>query len=603
MKRFRDRYTFACDVAPERLWRAVSDTDALNRDAGLPPVTYRYEPEAGTVAATVAEARLGPFRLVWDEPPFAWEAPSRLAVDRRFRGGPFARLFTEIRIAPHDAGAMLVHEVELETRNALGDLLAPLILARARRGAARAHAAAARRAMMTPPLAPTRLSVPEVPPAGVERVTRFVEALDELVPHAGEDPEIAARLASVVEHADDATVARLRPYVLADAWELPRTRVLGAMLAATRGGLLDLRWTLICPSCRGPKNRVGALGAVGGPVHCDACGVSYEPGFDRNVEVTFDAAPSGRDADPPVYCLAGPHGARQTLAQRALEPGARARLTVTLAPGAYVVQALPDRAARLVVEDDAGAGSFEARIDPRRVALSTSVVRAGSVAIALANGADARALVRITEAELSDQLATAADVTALQAFRDLFSSEVLAEGLELAIRSMTVLFSDIVGSTRMYAESGDARAFRLVREHFDALKAVVAEHRGAIVKTIGDAVMAVFADPRDAVAAALRFEGAVAPLALRVGMHRGPCIAMRANERIDYFGGTVNVASRVGHAAGAHEVLMTAAIADDPRVADVLPAGERGTLALRGIPEPVDVVRVAVPAAALELTA
>jgi class 3 adenylate cyclase len=104
--------------------------------------------------------------------------------------------------------------------------------------------------------------------------------------------------------------------------------------------------------------------------------------------------------------------------------------------------------------------------------------------------------------------------------------------------------------------------------------------------------MAVFADPCDAVDAALLFAGAAAPLELRIGLHRGPCIAMRANERLDYFGATVNVAARVAHAAGAGEILATAAVADDPRVADVLPDGERGTLVLRGIPEPVDVVLV-----------
>jgi class 3 adenylate cyclase len=220
------------------------------------------------------------------------------------------------------------------------------------------------------------------------------------------------------------------------------------------------------------------------------------------------------------------------------------------------------------------------------------VVRAGVVHVHVANASARDAIVRVTEAELSDQIATAAHVTALQAFRDLFSSEVLGEGLELSIRSLTLVFTDVVGSTRMYSDNGDARAFRLVREHFDALHEVIALRRGAIVKTIGDAVMAVFADPRDAVESALLFADAVAPLQIRVGMHRGPCIAMRANDRIDYFGATVNLASRVEHAARAGEILMTSTVADDARVADILPAGERGTVALRGIPEPVEVVRV-----------
>ena len=222
-------------------------------------------------------------------------------------------------------------------------------------------------------------------------------------------------------------------------------------------------------------------------------------------------------------------------------------------------------------------------------------VQSGTVRVRIENASTRDAVVRVSEAELTDQIATAAEVTALQAFRDLFSSEVLGAGIELAIRSLTVVFTDVVGSTQMYAETGDAHAFRLVREHFDALQDVIALARGAVVKTIGDSVMAVFADPRDAVEAALLFAGASAPLELRVGLHRGPCIAMRANERLDYFGATVNLAARVAHAAGAGEILLTAAVADDSRVADVLPDGERGTLVLRGIPEPVDVVLVRAP--------
>jgi class 3 adenylate cyclase len=290
--------------------------------------------------------------------------------------------------------------------------------------------------------------------------------------------------------------------------------------------------------------------------------------------------------------LAGPQTARQTLAQTSLAPGAEASLRVELPAGAYVVQALPDRAARFTVEDDAGAGVLEVRVEDAGVRAATSVVRSGAVRVRVENGSGRDAVVRVSEAELSGQIATAAQATALQAFRDLFPGEVLAPGVELPIRSLTFVFTDVAGSTQLYADSGDARAFRLVREHLDALHDVIALSRGAVVKTIGDAVMAVFADPRDAVDAALQLGAAAAPLELRIGMHRGPCIVMRANERLDYAGASVSLAARVAHAAGAGEILLTAAVADDERVADALPNAEHGTLVLRGIPHPVDVTLV-----------
>ncbi len=592
MKRFAEQYEFTFDVPPERLWGAISDTDAVNRDAGLPPVRYTYEPQPGGVSKAVAEARLGPLRLVWDEQPFRWEAPHRVAVERRFRRGPFARFASDVRVHAVGTGSLLRHSVELDARGALGAVLAPLVLARGRRGAGKAYALAGERARAARETVSSRVHLPDVPPASPGRVAPFVGALEALRPHTEHEPEIAARLASLVAHGDDAAVARMRPYVLADAWQLPRERVLAVMLAATRGGLLDLSWTIICPSCRGQKNAVGRLSALGEGVHCESCGVGYDADFDRNVEVTFDARPSGRTAVPPVYCRSGPQTARQTLAQTALPSGAAASLDVVLRAGAYIVHAMPERAARFVVEDDAGAASLDVRLTDGRVGLATSVVRSGSVRVHVVNDGPRDAVVRLSGAELTDQIATAAQVTSLQPFRDLFSSEVLGEGIEVAVRSLTIVFTDIIGSTQMYAAAGDARAFRQVRDHFDALHEVVTLFRGAIVKTIGDAVMAVFVDPGDAVAAAQRFGAAVAPLQLRIGMHRGPCIALRANDRIDYFGGSVNIASRVAHGAGRDEIVRSAVVADDPRVADLAPPGERGTLALRGIPDPVEVVRI-----------
>ena len=588
MRRFADRSSFTFDVPADTLWRTVSDTGSVNRDAGLPPVRYTYEPRPGGPATTVVHARLGPLALEWEEPPFTWEAPHRIAVERRFRRGPFARLASDVRVVADGEGARVEHAIELEANGALGALLAPAVLARVRAGAARAYALAAQRA---------RENALVVPAGGIARVARFVDALEALRPHTEHEPAIAARLAALVEHADDATVARMRPYALADAWQLPRDRVLGAMLAAARGGLLDLSWTLICPSCRGQKNSVATLAQIGGRVHCDACGITYAPEFDRNVEVTFDARPSGRSDTPPTYCLGGPQTARQALAQIGLAAGAEGSVRVGLRPGAYVVQALPDRVARFTVEDDAGAGTLDVRVDEDGIRAATSVVQSGTVRVRIENASAREAVVRVSEAELSDQIATAADVTALQAFRGLFSGEVLGPGIEFAIRALTVVFTDVAGSTQMYTDTGDAHAFRLVREHVDAVQDVIALHRGAVVKTIGDSVMAVFSDPRDAVEAVLQFGAAAEPLELRIGLHRGPCMAVRANDRLDYVGATVNLAARVAHAAGPGEILITAAAADDARVGDMLPDGERGTVVLRGIRAPVEVVLVRAPAA------
>jgi class 3 adenylate cyclase len=136
---------------------------------------------------------------------------------------------------------------------------------------------------------------------------------------------------------------------------------------------------------------------------------------------------------------------------------------------------------------------------------------------------------------------------ARQTFRRLFRSENVEEKEGLGIRQVTLLFTDLKGSTAIYERLGDLNAYALVREHFALLGATVQEHSGAIVKTIGDAV---------------------------IGAHCGPSIAVSLNENLDYFGQTVNVAARVQSLADAGEICISEALFSAPGVSKLL-AGHR----------------------------
>ncbi|HZO94531.1 MAG TPA: DUF5939 domain-containing protein [Candidatus Baltobacteraceae bacterium] len=187
--------------------------------------------------------------------------------------------------------------------------------------------------------------------------------------------------------------------------------------------------------------------------------------------------------------------------------------------------------------------------------------------------------------------ATAAYVTALQAFRDLFPDDAVAADTVFPLRDMTLLFTDVAGATALYAEFGDARATALIGEQHAALHDVAALFGGAVVKTMGDGAMAVFAGRGDAARAALAFVAA-SPLPARAGAHAGPCVALRANGRLDYGGASVGLAARLARVAAPGELLLSAALAADPNVRDGLDGAERGTLTLRGMRAPLDVVRV-----------
>jgi class 3 adenylate cyclase len=215
----------------------------------------------------------------------------------------------------------------------------------------------------------------------------------------------------------------------------------------------------------------------------------------------------------------------------------------------------------------------------------------------LVNATDADSTFTLERTAWSDQASTAADVTALQVFRDLFATEVVRPGEEISIGSVTLMFTDLRDSTRMYRAIGDASAFGRVREHFEVLEKYVAEEGGAVVKTMGDAVMATFRHPIDALKAVWKAQTEIAErgepmLWLKVGLHKGPCIVVNLNDRLDYFGSTVNITARLPGFSQGGELVFTEEFHGDPEVRDYIAqnippsALSRITGDLKGFDEP-----------------
>jgi class 3 adenylate cyclase len=193
----------------------------------------------------------------------------------------------------------------------------------------------------------------------------------------------------------------------------------------------------------------------------------------------------------------------------------------------------------------------------------------------LINATDADQTFQLERTAWSDQASTAADVTALQVFRDLFATEVVRPGEEISIGSVTLMFTDLRDSTRLYRNIGDASAFGRVREHFEILEQAIASEGGSIVKTMGDSVMAAFRHPVAALRAVWNAQSDISArgeprLWLKVGLHKGPCIVVNLNDRLDYFGSTVNITARLPGFSQGGELIFSEAVYDDPDVQDFL---------------------------------
>ena len=183
----------------------------------------------------------------------------------------------------------------------------------------------------------------------------------------------------------------------------------------------------------------------------------------------------------------------------------------------------------------------------------------------------------------------------------------------LAVKRVALLFTDIKGSTALYDRIGDMKAFNLVRQHFGVLRDVIAANNGALVKTIGDAVMASFHEPLNAIRAALdmlaqirRFNDSAGEelITLKIGAHVGQCLAVTLNERLDYFGQTVNLAARVQGLAAENEIYLSDEMYSLPGAADLLAAMQSNaqTVHVKGIAREIAVhalrVRASGPAVA-----
>jgi class 3 adenylate cyclase len=561
------------DASPEQLWPLLSDTGRVDRAMGIPAFERsKLEPD---LAFAVNSHYMG-VPVAWREYPYEWVFEQWYQVSRVFQSPlPVRQVVNRTTLTALPNGKTQVDvTITVEPHGAFGWLAARLYIGRKLLGdlirTYRAFGELAQAAALVSP-----------PPARkpVVHIDRLNVAADRLslfnLPAA-----LIERLSMHLRTADDPDVLRMRPFALADAWGEERLAVLRLFLYATRAGLLDLEWDVICPNCRGPSVRTTTLADLTLDAHCSSCNIRYDVNFDESVELRFSVSSDIRDAVDLAYCIGGPANTRHIVSQIWLPPRSTKQLRLRLAEGAYRLRSrqLPSMALINLVAG-AHTGAAHARFDQNAIALDVTELVPGDVALDFENNTGASVLVLLEQTAWSSQAASAALVTALDEFRQLFSSQVLAPGIGVSIRNLTFLFSDLKGSTMLYDTIGDSPAYARVRDHFDVMKAIIAQQHGALVKTIGDAVMAVFPSSEDAVEAALAIQrefiaGQVArgdpALHVKLGLHRGPCIAVNANELLDYFGSTVNIAARVQNESIGGDIVVTPEILGDPGVRRIL---------------------------------
>ncbi len=546
---------------PQNLWPFISDTSRMNRALGTAEMTF-VEKDGKRYGSSKA----GGLKHEWLEVPWNWVAEQWLTSLRIYERGFMRVNFAIHRLEPTPAGTRLYLYFGVIPRGALGSAAIRIGFPTIKRAYDRVLPALA---AQLDRLRPEILQLP--PPALSDDAGARLEAGKKQLLAEGLPTEAVDRLVEYIRTGDDIDLHRIQVRERARTWKLPEIDLLRTALHATRAGLLDLSWDTICPHCRGLRDETGKLSELEATGHCDVCAIDFTTDVPEAVEVTFRVHPSIRDVAEQLYCSAEPARREHVRVQVAVAPGTKATVTPSLAPGRYTVWA-GHRGGWYLDVDEAGPGEVVYEDHPEG-----TVVRASTnpTVIFENDGADEE-LFTIERATWSDDALRPGMLLSFQEFRDLFSEDYIGADVKLAVGEQTLLFTDVVGSTAFYASRGDPAAFVEIKKHFDEVFAIVAKNRGAVVKTIGDAVMATFVSPLDSVKASQQIHAAFhpgrtdTPIRLRISLNTGPCIAVRLNANADFFGGTVNIAAKLQALAEGYQIAMSDMTYRAPGVAEFL---------------------------------
>jgi class 3 adenylate cyclase len=454
------------------------------------------------------------------------------------------------------------------------------------------------------------------------------------------DLAVADAIARLIDEGEDHELNRINVLDFSKRTGLDEERVISGFLHASRMGLFDLTWNVLCPGCGGVLDAHSTLKSLRpDDYHCGLCACGYEASVDEQVEVAFTVSPRIRRIaahDPntlpvweyfkQVFWSSGIDLNKESFAQLTdevtldtleLPAGEKATMSLQLPSDFIIVFEPVTHAAQFIdVQGEPTKERQQLSLIYKKTPSPTGgtvTFRPGPLRLMLDNQAGVRVLPSVFIA--ADALhhligkrkpfLTAKRMLTNQTFRDVFKADNLNIDQRLKITSLTFLFTDLKGSTALYERVGDLAAFDLVRAHFHALLEIISSEKGAVVKTIGDAVMATFIRPEHAIVAGLRMRAAMdelnakrgtRDLVVKIGIHEGPCLAVMLNERQDYFGQTVNIAARVQSLSTSQEIHITGPVIEAPAVAAILDKESiipiQKQAALRGIADKIVVYEI-----------
>jgi class 3 adenylate cyclase len=455
--------------------------------------------------------------------------------------------------------------------------------------------------------------------------------------------ETVRAVGNVLEGLSSWELFGINPLRFAEEHKFQPSEIVNLFVHGAKIGLFDFAWNMLCPSCGAVVDSHPSLNEVEDNLfHCALCHIDVPSDLDDHIEVAFTINPSVkrlsiepfknmesywrcfRSANHQRSPALEAYVAEMSRASALLAPDETQTVSITAERGKLYRVISPDIhvAAFIKVSDRQSGGlqTLDFSVLPHSLTPKEVLIEAGGVTINVRNLCKTNAgvilvltdfprLRRILEDHPSSfrPFLTGKMLLNNQGFRELFRIQTLIPGLKLRLRSLTLLFTDLKGSTALYDQTGDVFAYNLVQEHYKILTESVRENSGAVVKTMGDAIMASFSSPLDGVKAAIQMMDKMGPfnsrlraenraLGLKIGLHVGSALAVNAEGRLDYFGQTVNIAARVQALAEADEICVTEQVVEADGVrrafADMGYKEESRLVSLRGVGQAANVYQL-----------
>jgi serine/threonine protein kinase/class 3 adenylate cyclase len=590
-------WTWELESSPRELWPHVSNTERLNRAVGMAAVHFEDQTPSETAGAEVKGVkprtrRFGSFQRMgitaaWEEHPFEWIEARRMGVLREYSRGPFKWLVSITELTPRlGGGTLLAHRVRIEPHGLVGRTIAAVEVGIKGKNAVdrvyrRIDAAlsgklggGADSALVDPFEEPTSLKAAQS--------QRLEELLDKLSTH-GIDPTVLERLGDFIRVGSPQEVARIRPLALARRLGVECDDLVVACLQGAREGLLVLLWDILCPICRIPAQLKETLRQVESHGHCPACVLDFEIDFANSVEMIFRTHGAIRETELGTYCVGGPAHSPHVAAQVRLSAGESFDLDLSLDEGAYRIRGpqLP-QSLEFRVQPDAPRSRWQWSLANGLPPGYERALRNGSQQLSITNDFDQEVIVRVERIVSREDALTAAQAANLALFRELFPGEVVSTGQCLSVSDITILVIALVDAGQLYESFGDQRAFQLINEFFKTLENRIGLDGGALIKSLGEGIVATFSNAAAAVRAAVNLaadlkqssihngDNKAISLGIRAGIHRGPAMATTINNHLDYFGVTVHQVMQILFLSRPGELVMSSKVAADVEVAAFL---------------------------------